>query len=73
MSVVTLEAHNRVREIRIQRRLSLGQLSLLVGASPQSLQHLETRGKRRPYRIDVQKLASALETTVDDLFPTVAA
>jgi hypothetical protein len=41
----------------------------MVGTTPQGLQHLETKGKRRPYSIDLEKLATALETTVDELFP----
>ncbi len=45
------------------------QLAVLVGTTPQVIQHLETKAKRRPYSIDVEKLAGMLQTTVNDLFP----
>jgi transcriptional regulator with XRE-family HTH domain len=70
--VVTSETHNRVREFRGRHELTLWQLAQLVGTTPQVLQHLETRGKRRPWSVDLERLADVLDTTVDELFPLEA-
>lgn len=67
--------HNRVREARTRKGLSLNQLARLVGCTPQGISYLELNGKRRPRpeAMNVEKLATALDTTVDALFPEAAA
>lgn len=59
----------------MRKRLSLNQLARLVGCTPQGISYLELLGKRRPRpeAIDIEKLAAALDTTVDELFPEAAA
>lgn len=67
--MVTSKPRNRLREARNRCGLSLNELARLINATPQGLQWIETRGKRRPGSIDLEKLARVLGTTVDELFP----
>ena len=60
---------NRLAEIRKQRGLSQLRLAMLTGIQPPDLSRIET-GRLKPYPGWRKRLARALGTTEDDLFPS---
>ena len=61
---------NTLREHRKQQGYTLTQLASKVGVTPGFISHIE-RGIRVPRLETAQKLANALDCTIDELFPPV--
>ena len=62
---------NRLREIRERRGMSQAEVGRLSGLDQQRISTLEREG---PPRLDVaRRLADALETTVEKIYPTTSA
>ena len=59
---------NTLREHRKQQGYTITQLADAVGVTPGFISHIE-RGIRVPRLETAQKLAKALDCTIDDLFP----
>lgn len=59
---------NRVREIRKAKGWTIQDLHVATGLAHGFLSDIET-GKKVPSVLNAQKIANALECSVDDLFP----
>lgn len=59
---------NRVKEYRVARRMSQAELARRVGMCRPSITNIEL-GKAEPKTSSAFKIAGALGTTVDELFP----
>ncbi len=59
---------NRVRILRCARQMSIRKLYEITGISPSYIHYIET-GRKKPSVYHAQRLAHALQTTVEDLFP----
>lgn len=69
-SVPTIEAmtiHSRIRDLRIQKELSMEALAERVGVSWQTVQQWERDGGTAPKRTRLQKVAEELGTTPEYL------
>jgi putative transcriptional regulator len=59
---------NSIKEIRKQRKISRKKLAEMVGLSPSYIQFIENE-QRNPTIKTIKKIATALETSIDELFP----
>ena len=56
----------KVREIRLERKLSQGKLAKILGVHPTYISGIE-RGLRNPSLITLEKIAKALNVKIDEL------
>lgn len=61
------EIGNRIREIRIERKLSLRDVAFKIGMEPSNLSVIEN-GKSNPQILTYARIASALNVSLADLF-----
>ena len=66
--ITRFTVRNRVRELRNQRGLSQVELARIVGCSPTTVNHVETKAGKKPREVVMARLALALGVTVGDLF-----
>ncbi len=62
----SLTIGKRIRQLRLDRGMTLGDLGVAIGRAPSQVSVLEN-GKREPRLSDLQSVASALDTTLDNL------
>lgn len=56
----------KVREIRLEKKLSQGKLAKILGVHPTYISGIE-RGLRNPSLITLEKVAKALNVKIDEL------
>lgn len=56
----------KVREIRLEKKLSQGKLAKILGVHPTYISGIE-RGLRNPSLITLEKIAKALNVKIDEL------
>lgn len=56
----------KLREVRLKKKLSQGDVAKILGVHRTYISGLE-RGRRNPSLLTVQKIAKALEVSVDEL------
>ena len=56
----------KVREIRLEKKLSQGKLAKILGVHPTYISGIE-RGLRNPSLITLEKVAKALDVKIDEL------
>lgn len=61
-----IEFGKKLREVRLEKQLSQGDVAKILGVHRSYISGLE-RGKRNPSLITVQKIAKALEVATKDL------
>lgn len=59
---------NRIKEFRVARKLSQAELARRSGMARPNLSNIET-GKATPSVSSARRIAEALGTTLDDIFP----
>lgn len=68
---MTARARNLLRQVRIERGMSITELAFRVGRSEASVSRYES-GIVEPSLAVARRLAGVLEVSLDDLFPAVA-
>lgn len=66
MQKTTEKFGNRVKEIRLKNNLSQGKLAKILGVHPTYISGIE-RGLRNPSLMTMEKIAKALNVTIDEL------
>ena len=62
-----LQFGNKLRDVRLKKKLSQGDIARILGVHRSYISGLE-RGRRNPSLLTVHKVAKALGVSVNDLF-----
>ncbi len=69
-SDISIKFGKRVKELRLQKKLSQGKLAKLLDVHPTYISGIE-RGKRNLSLKNIEKLANALDASIGDLMITL--